>query len=86
MIQPEQQEAVEIAAGPEAIPVWEGAAGSGKTTALRLLVGAYRTLGCRIIGSATAWRVIHSLREDLDIDARATDSWLEKNSKGTESI
>lgn len=78
----EQREAVQIAAAPEAITVWEGAAGSGKTTALRPLVDAYRSLGCRVIGSATAWRVAHSLRDDLDIDARATDSWLATDQAG----
>lgn len=59
-----------------AIAVIEGAAGSGKTTALRPVVEAHRANGYTVLGSATAWRIARQLRDDLRIEARATDVWL----------
>lgn len=72
----EQVKAVRTATAAASIVVIEGAAGSGKTTTLGPIVEAHRAAGYRILGSATAWRIAHQLRDDLGIDARATDSWL----------
>lgn len=72
----EQADAVAAATASIAIAVIEGAAGSGKTTSLRPIVEAHRDAGYRVLGSATAWRIAHQLRDDLGIEARATDAWL----------
>jgi conjugative relaxase-like TrwC/TraI family protein len=72
----EQTEAVSAAAGGTAIAIIEGAPGAGKTTTLRPVVDAYRELGCRVIATATAWRIANMLRDDLGVEARATASWI----------
>ena len=72
----EQADAVTAATSTAAIAVIEGAAGSGKTTSLRPIVEAHRHAGYTVLGSATAWRIAHQLRDDLGIEARATDAWL----------
>lgn len=72
----EQNEAVAAAADGSAIAIIEGAPGAGKTTTLRPVVDAYRDLGCRVIATATAWRIANMLRDDLGVEARATASWI----------
>jgi conjugative relaxase-like TrwC/TraI family protein len=78
----EQAEAVAVATSANAIAVIEGAAGSGKTTSLRPIVEAHRAAGYHVIGSATAWRIAHQLRDDLGIEAKATDVWLAGHAAG----
>lgn len=78
----EQTQAVRSAANGSAIAIIEGAPGAGKTSTLAPLVDVYRGLGCRVIGTATAWRVATMLRDDLAIDARATASWIAKLKAG----
>jgi conjugative relaxase-like TrwC/TraI family protein len=78
----EQADAISAATAANAIAVIEGAAGSGKTTSLRPIVEAHRAAGYTVLGSATAWRIAHQLRDDLGIEARATDSWLAVKSAG----
>eukprot|EP01037_Dinobryon_pediforme_P006259 gene6259-6330_t len=72
----EQADAVRAATHGGAITIIEGAPGSGKTTLLSAVVQAWQSSGYRVIGTATAWKVAHMMRDDLHIDARATDSWL----------
>lgn len=72
----EQTEAVSAATDGSAIAIIEGAPGAGKTTTLRPVVDAYRELGCRVIATATAWRIANMLRDDLGVEARATASWI----------
>ena len=72
----EQTEAVSAAAGGTAIAIIEGAPGAGKTTTLAPIVDAYRDLGCRVIATATAWRIANMLRDDLGVEARASASWI----------
>ncbi|MCB1394377.1 MobF family relaxase [Nitrobacter sp.] len=74
----EQTFAAEAATGPNAIVVIEGAPGSGKTTTLAPIVDAWQAAGHRVIGTATAWRVARALQHDLNIEARATASWVER--------
>ncbi len=74
----EQTFAAEAATGPNAIVVIEGAPGSGKTTTLAPIVEAWQAAGHRVIGTATAWRVARALQQDLNIEARATASWVER--------
>jgi conjugative relaxase-like TrwC/TraI family protein len=72
----EQTEAVSAAATGAAIAIIEGAPGSGKTTTLAPIVEAYQERGCRIIATASAWRIANMLHEDLGVEARATASWI----------
>lgn len=74
----EQTFAAEAATGANAIVVIEGAPGSGKTTTLAPIVEAWQAAGHRVIGTATAWRVARALQQDLNIEARATASWVER--------
>jgi len=78
----EQTFAAEVATGPSAIVVIEGAPGSGKTTTLAPIVEACQAAGQRVIGTATAWRVARALEQDLNIEARATASWIERLNSG----
>lgn len=78
----EQADAVTAATSGQAIAVIEGAAGSGKTTSLRPIVEAHRAAGYTVLGSATAWKIAHQLRDDLGIEARATDAWLAGSAAG----
>ncbi len=73
----EQSLAALAATGPAAIVIVEGAPGSGKTTTLAPIVAAYKEAGFRVIGASSAWRVANDLRDDLQIEARATAAWLE---------
>lgn len=78
----EQIAAVREAARPERIAVVEGAPGTGKTTLLSPLVEAWKAEGYRVGGAATAWRVANALKDDLQIEARATASWLARAQNG----
>lgn len=78
----EQAAAVAVATSATAIAIIEGAAGSGKTTSLRPIVEAHRAAGYHVIGSATAWRIAHQLRDDLGIEAKAADAWLAGHAAG----
>ena len=72
----EQTHAAQAATTSAAIAIVEGAAGSGKTTMLAPVVSAYRAAGMRVRGTATAWKIATQLRDDLRIEAKATDAWL----------
>ncbi len=78
----EQTFAAEAATGPNTIVVVEGAPGSGKTTTLAPIVEAWQAAGHRVIGTATAWRLARALQQDLNIEARATASWVERLKTG----
>lgn len=78
----EQTAAVRAATLGETVTIIEGAPGSGKTTTLRPVKEAWEAAGYRVIGSATAWKIANMLRDDLGIEARATDSWLAKEAAG----
>ncbi|MBA9061529.1 conjugative relaxase-like TrwC/TraI family protein [Methylobacterium fujisawaense] len=81
-LNPEQAEAARLATGPAALCIAEGSPGSGKSTLLRPVSSAWTESGWRVIGAATAWKVAHALRDDLCIEARAVDSWLEGAAHG----
>jgi conjugative relaxase-like TrwC/TraI family protein len=74
----EQADAVRAATSGAKITILEGAPGAGKTTALSAITGswAHVDVGHRVIGASTAWKISHALRDELAINARATDSWL----------
>jgi conjugative relaxase-like TrwC/TraI family protein len=72
----EQTRAAHAATSAAAIAIVEGTAGSGKTTMLAPVVAAYRNAGMRVIGTATAWKIATQLKDDLGIQAKATDAWI----------
>jgi ATP-dependent exoDNAse (exonuclease V) alpha subunit len=78
----EQIAAAVSAADANRIAIIEGAPGAGKTTALGPVVDACRAAGCRVIGTATAWRIANMLRDDLQIESRATAAWLAAANRG----
>ena len=78
----EQRMAVESVTTGADICVMEGAAGAGKTHALRSVADAYRGDGYRVIGTSIAWRMANQLGEDLNIDSKATDAWLAQGKAG----
>ncbi len=78
----EQQRAVRAATSGEAITIIEGAPGAGKTTTLSVIASAWRSAGYDVIGSATAWKIANALRDELGVEARATDSWLARSAAG----
>jgi ATP-dependent exoDNAse (exonuclease V) alpha subunit len=78
----EQTFAAEAAAGRNAVVVIEGAPGSGKTKTLVPIVEAWQAAGHRVIGTAIFWRVARALQQDLNIEARATASWVERLKRG----
>ncbi|WP_040427460.1 MobF family relaxase [Afipia birgiae] len=71
-----QARAARSATTTAAVAIVEGAAGSGKTTMLAPVVAAYRAAGMRVIGTATAWKIANQLKDDLGIQAKATDAWI----------
>lgn len=82
----EQIAAAQAAVGPSCLAIIEGAPGAGKTTTLSPIVAAYRDAGCRVVGTASAWRIAQALQDDLQIEARATASWIEKLRHGAEFL
>ncbi|WP_024277708.1 MobF family relaxase [Xanthobacter sp. 126] len=82
----EQIAAARAAVGGSRLAIIEGAPGAGKTTTLAPIVAAYRKTGCRVIGTASAWRIAQTLQSDLQIEARATASWIEKLKHGREFL
>lgn len=81
-LSPEQTAAAEHASGPRALALIEGAAGSGKTTTLKVITAEYARLGKRVVATATAWRTANMLRDELGVEARALDSLLAKERSG----
>jgi ATP-dependent exoDNAse (exonuclease V) alpha subunit len=78
----EQTAAAHAATDKKALAIVEGAAGSGKTTTLRVVVDCYREAGKRVLGGATAWRTVQMLQHELGIDAYAIDSLLARIEAG----
>jgi conjugative relaxase-like TrwC/TraI family protein len=72
----EQISAARYATASGRLAIVEGAPGTGKTTLFAPMVAAWKESGYRVLGTATAWRVANALRDDLNIEARATASWL----------
>lgn len=72
----EQTDAALAATTSSAIAIVEGAPGVGKSTLLAPVVEGYAKAGCRVIATASAWRIANMLRDDLGIEARATASWI----------
>ncbi|MBN9601540.1 MAG: relaxase domain-containing protein [Afipia felis] len=82
----EQTRAAHAATSAAAVAIVEGAAGSGKTTMLAPVVAAYRDAGMRVVGSATAWKIVTQLGDDLGIESKATDAWIASARAGGEFL
>lgn len=82
----EQKEAVRFSTRGADVVVLEGAAGAGKTYALKTVADAYRDEDYRVIGTATAWRMANQLRDDLGIETKATDAWLTQAKVGQDFL
>ncbi|MCG2631770.1 AAA family ATPase [Bradyrhizobium sp. WYCCWR 13023] len=78
----EQTDAALAATTSSAVAIVEGAPGVGKSTLLAPVVGGYSRAGCRVIATASAWRIANMLRDDLGIEARATASWIARLKAG----
>jgi conjugative relaxase-like TrwC/TraI family protein len=78
----EQTDAALAATTSSAIAIVEGAPGVGKSTLLAPVVEGYAKAGCRVIATASAWRIANMLRDDLGIEARATASWIARLKAG----
>lgn len=78
----EQTGAALAASTSSAVAIVEGAPGVGKSTLLAPVVEGYAKAGCRVIATASAWRIANMLRDDLGIEARATASWIARLKAG----
>lgn len=76
-LNPEQQNAVEIAATtPDTVMAWQGVAGAGKTYALRVLKELAQSQGYDIRGLAPSAEAAHVLGESLGIQTTTVDGLL----------
>ena len=64
------------------VAIIEGAAGSGKTTTLRLIADLYREHGQSIIATAVAWRTAVALGNDVDARPFCVDKLLRLAARG----
>lgn len=82
----EQAAAARTACGPTLLGLIEGGPGVGKTTLLRPVAEAWTQAGWTVIGAANAWKIAHQLRDELQIEARALDSWLARAEHGQDFL
>lgn len=59
-----------------ALSLLEGKAGTAKTYSLKPLVAQLKEDGHRVIAAAASWRTAEMLSQELQVEARAIDSWL----------
>lgn len=82
-LSPEQRAAALAATDARSLTIVEGAAGSGKTTMLKVVVDSYITLENKtVIGSAISHRTAAMLRSELGIEATAIDRLLAQVKSG----
>ncbi|MBV9978445.1 MAG: relaxase domain-containing protein [Bradyrhizobium sp.] len=82
----EQTEAALAATNSSAVAIVEGAPGVGKSALLAPVVQGYAKAGCRVIATASAWRIANMLRDDLGIEAhRAPESRREGSRRAHDS-
>ncbi|CAM5495037.1 Conjugal transfer relaxase TraA OS=Afipia felis OX=1035 GN=NCTC12722_02394 PE=4 SV=1 [Afipia felis] len=72
----DQFAAVSTLAEGRALSLLEGKAGTAKTYSLKPLVAQLKEDGHRVIAAAASWRTAEMLTQELQIEARAIDSWL----------
>lgn len=86
VLNPEQADAARIACSPVSLTIIEGGPGVGKSTLLTPVTEAWRDAGWRVIGASSAWKIANQLRDDLDIEARALDSWTARAEHGLDFL
>lgn len=72
----EQLAAVNTLAEGRALALLQGKAGTAKTYSLKPLVAQLKEDGYRVIAAAASWRTAEMLAQELQIEARAIDSWI----------
>lgn len=72
----DQLAAVNRIAEGRALSLLEGKAGTAKTYSLKPLVAQLKEDGHRVIAAAASWRTAEMLSQELQVEARAIDSWL----------
>lgn len=72
----DQRVAVNTLADGRALSLLEGKAGTAKTYSLKPLVAQLKEDGHRVIAAAASWRTAEMLAQELQVEARAIDSWL----------
>lgn len=72
----EQLAAVSTLAEGRALALLQGKAGTAKTYSLKPLVAQLKEEGHRVIAAAVSWRTAEMLAQELQIEARAIDSWV----------
>ena len=72
----DQLAAVNTLAEGGALSLLEGKAGTAKTYSLKPLVAQLKEDGHRVIAAAASWRTAEMLALELQVEARAIDSWL----------
>ncbi|MET4788777.1 conjugative relaxase-like TrwC/TraI family protein [Bradyrhizobium japonicum] len=72
----EQAAAANTLAEGRALALLQGKAGTAKTYSLKPLVAQFKEDGHRVIAAAASWRTAEMLAEELQVEARAIDSWL----------
>lgn len=72
----EQIAAVNTLAEGRALGLLQGKAGTAKTYSLKPLVTQLKEDGHRVIAAAASWRTAEMLAQELQVEARAIDSWL----------
>ncbi|MCX7322422.1 MAG: relaxase domain-containing protein [Hyphomicrobiales bacterium] len=72
----DQFAAVSTLAEGRALSLLEGKAGTAKTFSLKPLVVQLKEDGHRVIAAAASWRTAEMLAGELQVEARAIDSWL----------
>ncbi|MBX9841460.1 MAG: relaxase domain-containing protein [Xanthobacteraceae bacterium] len=78
----EQTEVVRAATSGARLVAVQGIAGSGKSTALRVISRAWESAGYQVVAASVAWRAANALKSDLAVEARAIDSWLARAEAG----
>lgn len=82
ILNPEQIEAARIACRGNVLSLIEGGPGVGKTTLLSSVAQLWQQDGWQVIGASTAWKIANQLRDELNIESRAIDSWLARDANG----
>lgn len=72
----DQLAAVNTLAEGHALALLQGKAGTAKTYSLKPLVAQLKEDGHRVIAAAASWRTAEMLAQELQIEARAIDSWV----------
>lgn len=72
----EQHAVVRAATSGKRLTLVQGGAGTGKSTTLKAIAQAWQMAGYEVVGTAVAWQAASTLGADVDIKARAIDSWL----------